>query len=270
MTCGNFCFDDNIAWLSGNLVSGYLGYGDAIDFVKNVISADWVSAGFDIFAVVPFVGDSSKTVDKLKKFVERVPRKFTEVTRLVATAQRLPDSVKKKALKVLMFGRYGRLTNMGLTDDVVLRLARGRRTDLRLLADAAGSPMRRQGAGIRWSSRGDIGEARVRKELGLAEAEGVWISRTPPKQSRTHDGTEVLSPGKRRNHETKTGRPDRDEDLEQCEKDAQIAKSSANQVVEVVWHFVGNSQHNSIGPSRELLKCLERWKVPFIIHPATS
>lgn len=274
MSCGSWCFDDNIAWLSGNLISGYLGYGDAIDLVKNVISANWVSAGFDIFAVVPFVGDTSKTVTKVTKFVQRVPRKFNEVTRLVATAKRLPDSVKKRALKALMLGRYGRLTDLGFTDDIVLRLARGERTDLRVLADASASSMRRNPPaavrdGIRWSSSGRVGENRLRTALSLSEAKRVYTSLSP-RRSRVHDGTEVVPGLGRRNHEVKTGVTNRTDDLKQCRKDGQIQRDPKIPVAEVVWHFVGNSGYNSIGPSRALLQCLQEEGLRFVIHRPTS
>jgi hypothetical protein len=237
-----------------------------------------VSAGFDILALIPVAGDISKTVAKVTDFVKRVPRRFNEVTRLVATAKRLPDSVKTRALKALMLGRYGRLTAMGLSDDVVRRLARGQRTDLRVLADASVSELRRNGPVIAWRNSGRLGEPAAREprhqpvgavHLGLSPSKRVYTSLSP-RRSRVHDGSEIISNNKLRNHEVKTGVTNRSDDLKQCRKDGQIQRGGKGDVVEVVWHFVGNSKYNSMGPSRDLLNCLKQEGLKFVIHPPAA
>jgi hypothetical protein len=58
-----------------------------------------------------------------------------------------------------------------------------------------------------------------------------------------------------RNHEVKTGRTDRVDDLVQCEKDGRLKRAADNDITDIVWHFVGNSRYNTMGPSREQLDC---------------
>ena len=266
VTCGTFCFDDNIAWLSGNLIAGFLGFGDAVDIVKSVISAEWVNAGLNVLALIPIVGDGGKVAAKVTKFVNRVPRRFNDVTRTVATWNRLPDRVKTTALRALLPLRYGRLRDASFGDDVIRRLASGQRTDLRVLADTASSSLRRPAGNIGFRSTGKSGERAVRTQLGLSTSTRVYTSRTPLRRSRIHDGTEVLSDGKLRNHEVKTGRTDRRDDLEQCKKDGQIKRATNNEISDIVWHFVGNSRYNTMGPSRELLDGLTREGLGIALH----
>ena len=174
VTCGMFCFDDNIAWLSGNLVAGFLGF-------KSVLTAEWVNAGLNVLALIPVLGDSGKVAAKVTKFVNRVPKRFNDVTRTVATWNRLPDRVKTAALRSLLPLRYGKLRDAGFSDDVIQRLARGQRTDLRVLADAASSSLRRPAGNIGFRSSGQLGEQAVRNQLGLNVGRRVYLSRVPPR-----------------------------------------------------------------------------------------
>ena len=87
-----------------------------------------------------------------------------------------------------------------------------------------------------------------------------------PLRSRVHDGSRPLPGQKTSNREVKTGVTNRDDDLVQCEKDGIIQSKQLDGVAEVVWHFVGNARYDSIGPSRDLLNCLQRNGLKFVIH----
>jgi hypothetical protein len=69
-----------------------------------------------------------------------------------------------------------------------------------------------------------------------------------------------------RNHGVKTGRTDRVDDLVQCKKDGALRRAADNNITDIVWHFVGNSRYNTMGPSRELLDCLAREGLGIALH----
>jgi len=52
----------------------------------------------------------------------------------------------------------------------------------------------------------------------------------------------------------------------QCEKDGRLRRAADNDITDIVWHFVGNSRYNTMGPSRELLDCLAREGLGIALH----
>ena len=144
--------------------------------------------------------------------------------------------------------------------------ASGQRTDLRALADTASASLRSPAGSIGFRSTGKSGERAVRTQLGLSKSTRLCASNTPPRRFRVHDGTEFLPNSPLRNHEVKTGRTDRPDDLVQCDKDGLLERFSSNNISDIVWHFVGNSRYNTMGPSRELLDCLTRESLGIALH----
>lgn len=65
---------DSVGFLLGQLVAGYLAYGDIVEAAAEFTQADVGAGLFALFGFVPAVGDIAKTVEKVVNFVKRVPK----------------------------------------------------------------------------------------------------------------------------------------------------------------------------------------------------
>jgi len=94
-------------YLTGQLASGYLGFGDIRDIAANAADGQLIPAVVSAVALAPFAGDSAKTVAVLRKFAKRGDRAKAAVSAVIA---RLPwsEATKKKAIRKI-FGARVRL-----------------------------------------------------------------------------------------------------------------------------------------------------------------
>jgi hypothetical protein len=285
---GDFAPRDSMAWLGGYLCSGGLslipvvgwilgGLADLRDTIAALIHADWVGAGLSILGIVPYVGDAVAIPGKAAKFVLRYLHRLDAVIRWVAKYDKIADSVKTLTLKAIMLGDYGKLTNAGLADDVILRLARGSRMSLKFLAQSVASanhvpvrppfplrvaPMRNFTEGEDWLANTLQGLNRpgTRPPASRIDTPGnpdPGSYRLPDYLEDTADGPII--------HEVKSGTPYwKDSTLKQCTQDATLR--NAGRVRGVHWHFPPHV-NGTLGPPDYLLDCLRINDIPFTIYP---
>lgn len=285
---GDFAPRDSMAWLGGYLCSGGLslipvvgwiigGIADIRDTIAALIKADWVGAGLSILGIVPYVGDAVAIPGKAAKFVLRYLHRFDAVIRWVAKYDKISDSVKTLAIKAIMLGDYGKLTDAGLADDVILRLARGSRMSLKFLAQSVSAanhvparpplplrvrPMRDFIDGEDWLAETLQGLNRPGRRQPASRID------TPgnpnPGSYRLPDYLEETSDG-RIIHEVKSGTPYyRESSLKQCHQDARLRNEGT--VWGVHWHFPPHV-NGTLGPPDYLLECLRANNIPFTIYP---
>src|SRR6266536_1404723 len=280
---GDFAPRDSMAWLSGYLCSGGLsfipvvgwilgGLADLRDTIAAVIHVDWVGAGLSIIGLVPYVGDAVAIPGKAAKFALKYLHRLDRVIRLVAKYNKIPDSVKTLAIRAILLGNYGKLTDAGLTEAMIIRLAGGARTSLPKLADALTDVLHRSGIAAPWLTSGAAGEDWLTRAF---RAEGKFGARPPdtltetPLGRRWPDFIEELPSGGDISHEIKTGIPGfKDLALKQCQKDGLLRR--AGTFVDTIWHFLPYGPENSLGPPDYLLDCLRREGIPFTIHLPNS
>jgi len=280
---GDFAPRDSMAWLSGYLCSGGLsfipvvgwilgGLADLRDTIAAVIHGDWVGGGLSIIGLVPYVGDAVAIPGKAAKFALKYLHRLDRVIRLVAKYNKIPDSVKTLAIRAILLGNYGKLTDAGLTEAMIIRLAGGARTSLPKLADALTDVLHRSGIAAPWLTSGAAGEDWLTRAF---RAEGKFGARPPdtltetPLGRRWPDFIEELPSGGDISHEIKTGIPGfKDLALKQCQKDGLLRR--AGTFVDTIWHFLPYGPENSLGPPDYLLDCLRREGIPFTIHLPNS
>lgn len=94
-------------YLAGQLVSGFLGLGDARDIAANVGTGDLVGAAVSAVGLAPLAGDATKTSVTLAKFTKRGDRAERAVDAFI---ERLPGSISsKEKLRRKVFGSAVRL-----------------------------------------------------------------------------------------------------------------------------------------------------------------
>ncbi|MFC7529794.1 hypothetical protein [Actinoplanes sp. GCM10030250] len=291
---GDFVPRDSYAWLAGNLASGGLslipvvgwvlgGAADLRDVIAGLIHQDWIGAGLSGVGLIPYGGDAVAIPGKAAKFVLKYLHRLDGVIRMVAKWDKIPASVKTAVFRAIMLGNYNKLIAGGLSDAMIVRLAKGSRTSLPKLAEALSDGLHRAGgAPAPWLNSGKRGEDWF---AGQMRSEGRFGARPPDTRTETPDGArhpdyiEERPDGVDVAHEIKTGVPkprssEPDALLRQCRKDGYLLAQGL--FGDYVWHFLPFSSTNpampdeGLGPDADLLQCLRDQKIPFQIHPPNA
>ncbi|SCG55144.1 hypothetical protein GA0070619_3220 [Micromonospora zamorensis] len=283
LIAGDFSPRDSMAWLSGYLCSGGLslipvvgwvlgGLADLRDTVAGIIHQDWVGAGLSILGLVPYAGDAVAIPGKAAKFVARYLHRLDKVIHFVAKYDKISDSVKTLTIRAILLGNYGRLTDAGFADDIILRMARRADNSLGRLADALTSAVTPPPSPTPWLRGAPAGEdyfadvvmagvPGVRNHAGRIATPGV----PRPGSAREPDFLETGPP--RKLHEVKTGKPYPGHYLKQCEQDRHLLDTA--QVAEATWHFLPHA-NGSLDIPQDLLDCLRTKRIPYKIYPSNG
>ncbi|MGI5521862.1 hypothetical protein ACQEUX_13050 [Micromonospora sp. CA-259024] len=258
MFAGDFAEKDSMAWLAGNLcasassvipvvgwITGTL--ADIRDTVAAIIHGDWVSVGFNVLGLVPYVGDAVAIPAKVAKFVAKYAHRLMDAARYVARYDKIPDTVKELTYELIMPEVYNAIvaedaaaafavTASAVPDGWISkktfdRLLNGKRTDLKRTHEMMTDPdaLHVDGPNLRWAYGWQDGET-ILNEL-MASQGKVGRSQLPLarpdddrfKGGRDADFGEELTDGWIL-HEVKSGFAQGDdrilEQVTQCEKDA--------------------------------------------------
>ena len=115
---------DTIRWLTGELISGFVAFGDVRDAIIAVFHGDLSEGVISGIALVPILGDAAKAASVIKKFVKRTKLPLHDVMNAVARAFGQDSAVTRKVLDLVTHGGYGRLRHGSLTHEEVQQLAR--------------------------------------------------------------------------------------------------------------------------------------------------
>ncbi|WP_229074822.1 hypothetical protein [Actinoplanes sp. DH11] len=287
LIAGDFKPKDSMAWLSGYLCSGGLslipvvgwvlgGLADLRDTIAGLINQDWVGAGLSVLGIVPYVGDAVAIPGKAAKFVARFVHRLDKVVLFVAKYNKISDAVKINAIKAIFVGRYGRFTDAGFQDAIVLRMAASKNNSLNRLADALTSAAPPPPAAVPWIRGWKKGEQYLVEEI-LKGKTGKIGNRGSfktgdipyPNAAREPDFLEDGPPLKL--HEVKTGTPHPGKKdappkyLKQCQQDRWALDNQ--KVGEVLWHFLPNAD-GTLDIPQDLLDCLRNNRIPYNIYPS--
>ncbi|MEU1689316.1 hypothetical protein [Micromonospora sp. NPDC005707] len=283
LIAGDFAPRDSMAWLSGYLCSGGLslipvvgwvlgGLADLRDTVAAVINQDWVGAGLSIMGLVPYVGDAVAIPGKAAKFVARYLHRLDKVIHFVAKYDKISDSVKTLTIRAIMLGNYGRFTDAGFADDVILRLARRADNSLGRLADALTDAVTPPPTPTPWLRGADAGEDYFADVVmagvpGLRNQAGRIATPNVPRPGSAREPDFLETGPPRKLHEVKTGKPYPGHYLKQCDQDRHLLDTQ--QVAEAMWHFLPHA-NGSLDIPQDLLDCLRRNRIPFKIYPSNG
>lgn len=122
-------------WVTGSIA-------DTRDTVANALEGRWGDAGMSGAGLLPYVGDAAKAVSKTSRFVARNPRLVGQLTRRLATWDKVPEPIRMKLLGATDRASYEVAVTSKLSDErVVALVARGATLAMiaKLLNQAAGT-----------------------------------------------------------------------------------------------------------------------------------
>lgn len=106
-------------WLTGSIA-------DARDVIANVARRQWGDAGVSSAGLLPYVGDAAKATRKTSQFVAKHPQLVGDLTRRIATWDKIPDGMRLKLLGATDPASYDAAVKTKLSDQSLVALtARG-------------------------------------------------------------------------------------------------------------------------------------------------
>ncbi len=115
---------NSIPYLIGQLVSGYLVYGDIVDFVANLTQADIGDGLLAAAGVIPVVGDAGKTIAKLLEFVKRTKDNLPKAYRIILDEFGDNPAMLSRLLDEISEGAAATLRRMGASDRMIAQLGK--------------------------------------------------------------------------------------------------------------------------------------------------
>ena len=255
---GSLCQRDTIAWLAGNVASGFAIVGDLRDAIGLLFQGDLVGAGLSVFSLVPIGGDAASVVAKTTKFVFRVTGKAGDALKTILRSD-LPSWAKLRILEDLSSSGVARLRTAGLDDDTIIRLGRAG-MDPRHLDDvlAGAADVTRKGF-LDWRAA----EGVLRQTLGGSpRGFKTVLGARGTTGMRFVDAYDEVADVAR---EAKTGFT-RLTPFVQRQIDRDVLLRARGDFARVEWHFFTSSVSETVGPSAELLSELNRRGIPYVIH----
>jgi len=260
-TCGELfgiCQRDSIAWLAGNIASGFVAIGDVRDAIGLLAQGDLIGAGASVFSLIPIGGDAASVVAKTTKFVFRVSGKAGDALKTVLRSD-LPGWAKVRILEDLSSSGVARLRTAGLDDDAIIRLGRAG-MDPRHIDDVL--------AGAQRVARDGFVDWRTAETLLRQQTGGVarGFKTTPGLRGTTGMRfVDAFDPVTRVAREAKTGFTDLTP-FTQRQISRDLTLIAQGQVSRVEWHFFTSSVSETVGPSNALLQALDDVGIPYVVH----
>jgi len=260
-TCGElfgFCRLDTVAWLAGNIASGFFVVTDIRDAIGLLFQGEFVGAGLSILSVVPVAGDALSVVAKAVKFIKRVAGKAGDALKMLFKSD-LPQWAKIRILDDIAGSAMSRARSLGVTDEAFERLGRAG-VDFKLLDEAmAGATAVVRSGFVDWRAAEGI----VRSTLGgVAKGFPTIPGAKGTKGYRFVDAFDEATAVAR---EAKTGLARLTPFVqEQIRKDVLLRAGQGWSKVE--WHFFASSRSSTLGPTKELMDALRANGIGWVIH----
>lgn len=263
--CGDFCDLDTVPELAGQIVVGIspLGpVGDIRDTLALAIQGEWVGSGLSLAGVVPVFGDAAKIGSASVKFVTRNADKADEVLQLLLKNNWVPESAKRDLLtsvgEAALRNALNTLKNAGFSDDVLVRLAKGKVPGMQALADAVS----RRGASVANDLPGFLNDWRVAENILRAgiQRPGRFPKGDPKNFIRYPDAVVDKVAMEAKNGYVKMSSRIR----KQIEKDAELIRRGEVDAAE--WHFFPSGRSDSIGADKEVLDLLDYYNITYTFH----
>ncbi len=265
---------DSIPYLVGNVTGGFVGLSDIGEIITSLADGNSVAAGTALVGLVPVLGDAKKSGKALEDFVEENPEKADDAYRAVFGVDKVPPSTRDELLQVAAKAcraapgalvaaaaggcadpaRLARLRGYGLSDDLLLKLARGKPSDLAHLEDVL------KGA-TRVLKRGDAdwlppattwvgAEQQVKQKYGAGKR--FRLARARNRHADSYDAP------KRTIHESKRGYQCGGRLNSEVKRDRMVMQEYPDDVEDAVWHFFVSDfgpfdKRANLGPCKSLL-----------------
>jgi hypothetical protein len=267
-TCGDlfaFCRRDTVAWLLGNLVSGFAVYGDVRDAIGSAIRLEIVGMGMAAAGAIPLAGDALKTASECVTFLRRLadePVKLRAAVSAVMRIDTLPTAVRMEVLD-RFFGGLDDFRHVGVSDDALIRLAMN--TDLRGVQNAVRGAHGVDG-GNGFVPRWKEAEIALRNLFPGSDVRSKGFKTTSGgKGTKDYRFVDAWHDGDRAARESKSGYQRLSERIRtQIKRDAQLRDDDL--IGSAEWHFYASGRSGSIGADDELLALLRAHSIPYFIH----
>lgn len=282
--CGEYCFQDSIGWLIGELMSGYAVFGDIRDITSYANQGDIVSVAWTGVGLLPVLGDLSTSTRQIVRFVTRSSSTLMKQLAVWIGSKyikRVSDAID--VAEAADHTLVTTLRGMSLSDASIVRLMQSDRAGL--LKRVLDSPARRTSTDVASRDPGFIGGANA-FEIGkngervasyLRGAISSFGDTLPPQLARYvsiggklvaryYDVVEESGGVVTKLWESKVGYTDGVRSFKQATKDAAFMADPANAGIQVRWIFFASDRTGRIGPSARLLKYLEDNNIKFEIR----
>lgn len=268
---GELAPGDSLAWLAGNLASGFVpgGIADVRDAVGSALKGDWVGSGFNVLGALPG-GDAVSAERKVVKFLAKHPRLAVEVASLIAKASVIPEAVRLATIRTV-WPDWDRLVTAGADEKALLKLQQGR-SDLAQLAEAqlrkthiSGTPLKPLRSGA--EARERILDLYAGANKAAAKGQRFSTSACDECDGGIRVGAVVVD---RVLHEVKVGYVPLTRSVErQIRKDSWLIRTGALDGAQ--WHFVASDLTSTLGADPRVLDLLDEAGITYTIHlPAAS
>ncbi|MGL5858844.1 MAG: fibronectin type III domain-containing protein [Angustibacter sp.] len=275
--CGDntVCRRDSLAWLTGNIASGLLVFGDVRDTVASLIEGRYGNATILAAGMIPLGGDALATIYKVTRFGRTFPHRIDALAHYGRAVLTHNDSFLRLADDQVP-GLVNSMRALNLTDETIATLIKhnGAHRIAHLRVGATPTP-------TAWLTRwpggtppthsktpAEFEEATAQLVNGIRDNAGNLVRngirepinghiRYPDIRSRVSDEISNL-------HEVKSGRSWGFLIKRQAYKDAALREHHPR-VDKVYWHFyIG--KNGKIGPSRAILHELDELRIPYFVH----
>lgn len=276
--CGDVevCRRPTIAWLTGNIASGVLVYGDLRDLIWSIFEGDYGNTAIIAVGFIPEIGDGIEAAAKIAK---RLP----DLSGAALTSARKMLFNAEDAVSFVEHMRSGypalvtKLESRGMSGDDLARLLRD--NDPVHLTRILDHPRARtapyQGDDLPFfMTTGGEGEVFLRRQLSQPEdvrPDALYLGASRPSLCggcRSPDAvveTTVDGEVVKELYESKVGFVRGVFANRQIAKDKALLLGDEN-VAKVEWHFFASARTGKIGPSERLLAALDDAGIDYYIH----
>jgi hypothetical protein len=267
--CGEFCFNDSIGWLIGDIISGFLVFGDVRDIIAYGQHGDAVSAGWTAVGLIPALGDTASAAVLISKFLKRSTNPDA-IRGAVGLADEVLEDADSAATRSLLNDMDAHivadLEGVGVVSPkTMLHLVDANGLDHLRTLIASAKPTEVVVANIPYPNLaiggikaiGNAGETFVRQVLGLSTNLGK-TEQVINGTKRFYDIERTVG-GQVRYYEVKVGAVS---GFKQLDLDTAF-RTSGN---DVRWVFLRSGITGRIGPAPNILSAMNSRGIPFEIH----
>jgi len=253
-----------MAYLAGNIASGFIAIGDVRDAIAGVVRLDFVSAGFSVAALIPIAGDAAAWIKKTNKYIQGTTEALAGPALRAAMKDGGIGNVSKyadkiKLLKEVSPNAVAKLTANGIDDATIIRLA-SKQISAKHFDDMIAAA-----AKIDKAPTGPFNLEKVAETWLRNQTPGALPTQIESIGSAGNRFYDVLVQATGRAIEVKHGRVyNAGRAAVQLARDVAMKADPTNDIKSIEWHFF-TSGKNHIGPDVELLKELKRVNMPFTL-----
>lgn len=255
------CDQSSVAWLAGDIASGFLAVGNIRDAISALIHLDFVGVGLNVLGILPIAGDAVDVASKVAKFILHNENRAEDALRLLKGADDATEIVAK-TLKHVDPDMLARIQAKGISDTTLARLVEDGTNPalldrtLSAVAKTDDVVTGRYPPFTNWRAGEDAISYQI-SDVPASESRASFQTNEVPPRWRHVDVYDDVNGAA---HEVKTGRASNRQFIEdQLDKDCALLADGESSITSVTWHFLPSltpSGRYRFGPDSRLLDAM--------------